>query len=247
MAKEDELSSAKPLGLISEFRCNQSILEARHPFSLLHWDKSGAIWSEFSRKWPELESAKIDPAHTQFILNNRYSIFTSIDKSGVIDLQPSKSGENAYAEIIKDFFQIVIKYLEVSSFTRLGHRQQYFKQYKNQDQASASFFATNLINVPSSSNFGIEELPVLPEVAMRWENKKIGTTLRMKVEGIHHILDAPGSQVFTRQEIEETGIVIDVDYYTKVAISVGQLNIPIWLNQADQIIKRGVNKILGGK
>lgn len=241
--------NSKPIAItpkaISEFRYDQCIFEARHPFAVLHWDRAGAIWNEFSKKWPALEPNQAEPAQTQFLLDNRYTIFTSVEKSGVIDLQPSKTGTNSYLEIVQDFFQIIIKYLEISSFSRLGHRQVRFKKYADRENANASFLAMNLINIPPPSNFGIDTEPVLPECTLRWEDRKFGAVLRMKVEGKVQVLDAPGAPGLTRQVYEETGVVLDVDYYTMAPVPVGLLDTHAWLNQADKMISRGVNKILG--
>jgi hypothetical protein len=230
---------------LSSFQPEQAVLEIRYPLALGLWDKAGALWTSVQAKWPEAKPTHAQPMKTVFQMGKN-ALKVEAELASVTSLDPERSLEQ-FSSMAKDFLAMTTRYLQISLYNRVGLRVVYFKQFHDKKEASASFFALRLVTVPEEKKFEIDDQPIDPHYALRWESDKKGVLLQCRVETRKTEFDPPPALESLIKPIhqEKSGIVFDVDYYTVSPVEPGQMDMSLWVNHAMHIILRDSKYIFG--
>jgi hypothetical protein len=175
---------------LQDFKVDRLAFEVRYDPAYLHWDRAGGIWTQALGRWPKLKNVKGEPGITTFILENRYTLSISIDRTTVVDSRPHRVPQDL-VQIADPFLELVTKKLEINSYARVGVRPIYVKAYDKSSESAEAFFSMNVVRFPTGPHFGIDAEPHSGEYVVRWEGKSLGATLRVKSEQRKYELDPP--------------------------------------------------------
>jgi hypothetical protein len=220
-----------------QFQLEQFVFEVRYPFAFLHWDRSGTIWSELARKWPELESVVAQPGETRFRLGNSYQFTIAMERASAEAMRPKIEEFAAFSD---HFMAVLIRELQIAELRRVALRSIFFRVTKDLQTASIDFIKTGLVRVPEGKVFGIEAFSTTsPKYSMRWEGKSTAATLTVEAQRRSLNFQPPfGFHGIDAIKKEETGILFDVDYSTTAPMAVGTLKPSEWIPQVFRVVKR---------
>ncbi|MFZ3207368.1 MAG: hypothetical protein WA140_00820 [Geobacteraceae bacterium] len=112
---------------LDAFKLSQAIFEIQYNEAYLLWDKSGEIWSNVSREWPNLKIQKAEPNNTTLSVDN-FQLSATLNKSNIIDLNPSSSLSEFITRTDK-FIKIISNTLKIREYSRIGFRLIYVRKY----------------------------------------------------------------------------------------------------------------------
>lgn len=230
---------------LSDLRLSQAVLEVRHETAYQLWDYSGRLWASVARIWPNLVADTVQPNLTTFHLDNRYQLSISMDKAYILDTIPTPNLQD-FIEKANDFIKIIIQFLNIEYFKRIGFRLVYEKYFQTKEEAAAAMLSTKMIMVPEGPHFAIKGKVSLPKYSIRLEGESIGARILLEAREKKVDFDAPpGMQELTSIHITKNILAYDIDYFTLSPVSTGQLNIIEWLKQSYHLIKRDSKSFLG--
>ena len=104
---------------------------------------------------------------------------------------------------------------------------------------------TKVLQLSEGPHFGLDGSFSLPEYAVRWEGRTAGVMVRIRTEGRRIDLIAPlGIRELKAVHEEKFGIVLDIDYFTKGQLTVGQFSAQNWLGNVLHVVRRDSRKFL---
>ena len=237
----------RPIKDLSDFRLFTSACECRYSNAYLLWDRAGAIWAEFSDAYPSIRMLKADPGQTIFRLEERFEFNLRLDRFSVHSYGISASDE--FAAVVEKFASIATRQLQIESYSRIGMRPIFYRDYPDEATATAHLLALNLLRVPAQPSFGISGVPKNPRYIVHWEDKSKGCMIHVYVqrrefepEALPFAWEGP-----PLKRLESTVLAVDVDYYTVASATVGQVNLREWITQAMHVIRRDASQFLEGK
>jgi hypothetical protein len=239
--------SAKPDFDLSSFEMDGSTLEIRYPRAFAMWDRSGQLCNAFQEKWPDMVPVSVDPQKIDFhVPGRKIRLSVAFERAHIIGVDPAQPMERFFEES-KEFIQLTTSHLGITTYKRVGFRLRSFKEYKDKSSAAAAFFSLGLIRVPDGKKFEVDEQPVNPHYALRWESEKKGTQLQCRSETRTINIDVPPEGLRGMKPIhkEMSGIVFDVDYYTVAPVDVGQMDTSEWMKHAMHVITRDSRYVFG--
>ncbi|MEN6373832.1 MAG: hypothetical protein ABFD75_03485 [Smithella sp.] len=223
---------------IAQLKLTSATVELRYDKAYIIWDRAGFFWSEISLNWPDSKINQVEPNISRFIINDRFDLMLSLDRSHIIDLKPTSSLKE-FTEYASIFLNLVMESLNISKLTRIGFRLVYNKYFPDKNRAADTLVSTKMMVVPQGKIFNIQGKVVQPKYSLTWEGestaakvtlftreKKIEITVPPGVEDVHSI------------NITKYELIYDIDYYTISPVSRGQFNVKDWIEQAYQLIKR---------
>ncbi len=231
----------------STFKFERIIFQLKYPPAPLIFDKTGKIWKENLVIFPTLKIISAEPNKSSFVIDRDAELFCEIDNFRISYYEP-KASLTEFIGVAKPFYEICTRVLEIEEFSRLGLRLYFFKEFDSIEQASEIFAKSNLLKLPSSSEFmDIEGKVSLPDMAFIWENDNLGCMVHIKVESRKLRLEAPLNFRFIQPTLQsQHGILIDVDYFTKSSVTASQLEIETWIKQGIQRIKAQIDRFISG-
>jgi len=232
---------------LSDFLLDRAIVEIRYPPALLHWDRAGRLWSTMKGKWPELRLHQAQPSQTIFTLASpRREAVVELEQARIIEFKTDKALPS-FIEAVYDFFDVVLVTLEIDTIERIGFRQIFLHKTQDASTAAGLVADTGVLRLPPGSPFGITGKLLGPEYVVRWEGDTLGVRAALKAETRTLDYNPPPStpelDAFRR---ETHGVVCDVDLFTTQPITVDQLNVREWLQQAALTVHRDAESLLGG-
>jgi hypothetical protein len=231
---------------LSELMLNQATMEIRYDNAYILWDRTGLIWSEVSSKLPKLKMNDVNPNLTKFLLDDRFELAVSLDRSHCIDKRASSS-LSEFSETSENFLNVVIKCLEVSKFSRLGFRLTYIKEFPDKASAAEYLISKKVITVPSGKHFGINGKILLPRYSLMWEGESTAARIILEVRSQRIDLETDiEAEEIKPVHLERHQFVYDIDYFTLQPTSKGQLNIKEWISQAYHLVRRDSRFFFGG-
>jgi hypothetical protein len=231
---------------LDSYALEQVSFEIKFPAAYLHWDQAGRLWKDVSAIWPELELASAEPNKTSFTLNRSTEFWVSLQNAAVIQHHPERRDLAAFAQMCKQFLNVVVERLEIGSISRVGLRQQFFCEFETREVASEQFFPMKLIRIPETAQFGTRGKPIMPEYGIRWEGEILGSTIRVRVDE-QRLKFEPNPQFPSLEPIDlrKSGIALDLDYYSTVAFSIGKLDVEEWVRTGTHATRRDVKLYIG--
>jgi hypothetical protein len=227
---------------IADLSIAHSVCEVRYEMAYLIFDRTGAVCMECKERFPNLKLIQASPASTSFS-DDSYSYWVEQTMSRV-NVTKTAHDPKEFGERAKPFFEIALRQLEVSVFTRLGLRQVYFKTFAEPHGARDAVMALNLQPGAADTQFGIAS--PCQELVMTWESKQHGAMI--------HVVAVPGTNVLpvidVRQIEEGYGksyksvLNFDVDYFTTAPVLRSQFDAEEWIVQSSHVIKKGLRGFL---
>jgi hypothetical protein len=235
----------QPIRDISDFRLFTTACEFRFQNSYHLWDRAGEIWSDFVAANPEAKLVKADPGQTTFRLGSQREFTVNLDRFGVNAHVPSST--DAFAAEADEFAKSVSRHLKVGSYSRIGLRTVFVREYPDIGAATVEMLGLKLLWVPNGPFFGISGTPSETRYSCRLEDKSKGCLIQIFVNKREFEPELPfaweGDKIL---RVEKNDLVMDIDYYTIASTSIGQLNVQEWIKQGMHVIRRDINKIIGG-
>jgi|SRR5579862_3013136 len=226
----------------SDFKLRQATCEIRYPEAFLVFDRTGDVYRQLAKKFTNLHSDSASPAQTQMTAEEG-SVVVEIKALRLTDNSPDFKLEKLAANMAT-VFDIAAKQLELSVFTRIGLRQILTKTYKTEQEPEAALNALQLFKLGDEKRFGAG--PNISEFQIRWENKEIGATIRIKAENGTIDAKLPPDLEMEPSEIHKEihHLVLDLDYYTVAVVERGQWDPNTWITQSARIVRKETDRIL---
>jgi hypothetical protein len=226
----------------SDFKLRQATCEVKFPEAFLVFDRTGEIYRQLARKFTNLHSDAASPAQTQMTAEEG-SIGIEIRALRLTDNSPDSKLEK-FAQNMKAVMDVGAKQLDLTVYTRIGLRQILTKKYNTLQDAETALNDVHLFKLGQEKRFGAG--PNISEFQIRWEDKAIGATFRMKAESA--TLDAklhPDLEVEPRDIHKELHhLVLDLDYYTVAVVEREQWDAGTWITQSARIVRKEADRIL---
>lgn len=233
---------------ISHLTLRSLIFELRYSPAFRLWDRAGAIWTDAARRWPALTLREATPNQTRFTIENRAELGVQLERAAA-NLAASKITLEEFLPYCRFLSEIALSLLEIPTFTRVGFKPTFIKEYNNMDDAVRDFFATGMTKELIGKHFGIEGRSEAPNVTIRFEGEYLGCATSLLVRKRATKLDMPmigADDDFEPVTKEHLELVYECDYFTKVNMDIGQLKATQWVEDAMKVIRRDSNVILGG-
>ncbi len=232
---------------ISDFRLYTIAFECRFAPALLHWDRAGSIWSQVSGKHPGIKLIKGEPNQTAFRIQDRFELRVALGQFNVNGYNPGTAADE-FISLADDFSSTVVRQVGIETFTRVGLRPIFIKEYPTREAASAPLLSLGLLRLPEGPCFGIAGEPILPIYGLRWESDMKGCVINISVVEREYEFEPPFAwEGVEPKKVKKTALNIDVDYYTVAAVEVSRLGFAEWIKQALHVVRRDANRFLESK
>lgn len=231
---------------LDDFKLSQAVFEVRYDDAYILWDRTGKVWSELSRLFDKLKHHKVEPSETIFIADEKYQLMVALGKAYIIDLKPSSSLK-LFKEKADAFIKLLTEFLDIRGFVRIGFRTIFIKTFEDKVRAAEALLLTNLLSVPTKRPLDDNARILLPHYSVTFETDSLG--VRISMEARDKMIDFEGPldiEELPSKHVEKHELVYDVDYYTLVRATIGQLNVKEWITQSYSLIKKNSNNFLGG-
>ena len=229
---------------IDDFTLEKAVIELRYAPALLLWDRAGRLWSRVLEKYPELKLLQAQPNQTVFNLGRDFQFSVQTEKANLITDEP-EPGLEKFQELADSFVDTVVTTLEIAAVSRVGFRLTYFKTTRDQAEAVEVFRSTGRLRIPNGKLFGVENQHAGGAFTLRLEDKQLGATVRIEVEGRKVDFEPP----FGLKEVASVtdlrhGVTFDIDLFTTSATPVSQLRASEWIKQGLHVIRRDSSPFL---
>lgn len=232
---------------LSQFSVNRAVIEVRYEFAPLLWDRAGTIASEIKRKhYPKLELRQVAPNNQNMRLLPDLELSLQTDKCFFICRKPSSDLSELKISSAK-VFPTVIERLELTDFTRVGLRIFFQKPFPTKQEC-----ADYLLNaVPflrrKGKHFNIEADVIDPEIALRWEGKATGCSVRVNVIDAKLNIDIPFEfPVSFPSSATFTAVTVDADYYAHALTATTKFNSSALIENWAHLIRRDIGAFIDG-
>lgn len=228
---------------ISDFKLRQVICELRYPDAFLVFDRTGEIYHQLGKKFTNLHSDAASPVQTQM---------TADEGIAVVELNALRFSRNdpdskleKFSANSKILFDLAVDKLDLSVFTRIGLRQIFAKSYETASEPKAAVNALKVFGIGSEKRFGIDH-PNVTEILIRWEDKQLGTILRLTAQSGRIDAQLPPDLGVAESSVHKDfhNLILDVDYYTLAAVERGQWDAATWIAQSARIVHKEVDRVL---
>lgn len=233
--------------LLDLFKLERAVLEVRYPGAYLHWDRAGALWTEMTRKWPDLTNVKGTPVQTVFARPGKHQLAVEMQQARIIEFLPHSSLKS-FAESAAWFVDVVVRSLEIHTFTRVGLRQIFFLRSSGSEKAAETVLESGLLKIPDSGFLGMQQRRVLfPEYAVRCEGEATGA--RVSLKAIQRSFEREPEPMIGETEPwreEQFGVEYDVDYFTTKQADIEQMKLDEWIRGAVHVLRKDTESLVGG-
>jgi hypothetical protein len=188
---------------------------------------------------------KAEPGQTIFRLEDRFEINLRLERFSV---QSYRVTPDEFTAMVEEFASITARHVPIETYSRVGMRHIFFRDYADETTATEHLLALNLLRVPPQPSFGISGVLKGPRYALQLEDKSKGCLIQVYVQRREF---EPEAMPFAWEgpplnRIENTVLALDVDYYTLVPATVGQINLPEWIKQTMHVVRRDASQFLKG-
>jgi hypothetical protein len=232
---------------LNEFKFERFSFEIRYAKAFLLWDRAGSFSTALKKMLPELSVREAIPSRLQFSIERDFEITVEMEKTFLIAHFP-KSDLKTIEPVSSGLAKLCTEILEVSSFSRIGARFTYFKEFDSLNNATQMLLSMETLNPPQGKFFGHEYAPKEVGCTMRWEGKTAGTTVRVQTASLQTEFTPPPILRDVKPIFEENHhLILDIDYYTIGHVLPTQFDSVTWIQNAAHLIHRDAVNFIGGK
>jgi hypothetical protein len=223
---------------ISQFKIHQVAFQVRYRDAFLLFDKTGSLAEEARKRWPTIKIEKGEPRISSFTVDDKYRLQVEINKATFIAYNPKPSLE----EFIDDahaFEEIIRKTLEIFEYNRVGFKPFYRKDHETKEDATMDIVSSLGLKLPQGTHFNIEGKTPLITLEHRWEDELLGVTSQLRSQEQSWEFTPPiEAEGLEPKKTVKNFVSYSPDYFTRKPISVNQLNVKKWIENAFHLIKR---------
>lgn len=232
---------------ISSFKIEQAVLEWRYENAYALWDRAGLIWTDAVAHWPALVMESAKPNEISFTKDRRFDYKVEISQTRIIEHYP-KNDISLFLEECPILFNITRERLELTDLTRIGFRIMFFREYPTREEASKDLMSIGLLNAPKGKFFNIDGKMRDGGFNYRFEDDELGALISFRVyQRKIELTPPPGTPEIKPISVEKSGILFDVDYYTRSQVAANGFSPKPWVEQVHHMIRRDSKAFLGGK
>lgn len=199
---------------INSLILEQVIFEVKYEHGYLYWDNCGKIWKVIHEAFPNITLETVSTESAIFKLKNE-EIILQFSPNNIVVSEQYPNNLKTIGELADAALNIITKYLEIETFTRIGNRFQYLVKVKDAEEAIELLKKTGFFNIPTDKVVKIGNMlkePHLKFVVTKDDEKGyifnltyLERTINLKLP---KIVKADVSGLITK------AFLIDIDYYT---------------------------------
>lgn len=232
---------------LSEFTLDSVTFEFRYTNAFVLWDRSGKLWTEATRKWPDLEMVTAQPNRTVFKIGDRIEMTAELGSARITsylgEFPPSQ-----FPIISKEFLELASTCLGLNVFSRVGLRFAFSRAFADRAVEIAAMHGTGFIKTPEEGYWGTEGQPGSLDYRVRWEGKRNGVQIRIAHEDrVFEIQNPMGVRMEVPKRQEFHGVVFDIDFFTLAPTEIGQLDADSWIQTYIKELKRQADHFFGAE
>lgn len=230
----------------NDLKLDTIVIELRYKFAFLFWDIAGELWNDIEEALPgELAVVGASPSSVSVVYADKYDILVEQERFALSSSHPNASLPE-FISILETVFETIVSKLNIETFSRIGFRQIFVKDYSSMRKAIEALRTLPSIVIPQQLLASYENDFIAPGLTLRVEDDTKGMFFNLR--GVGRSFETTIPAVFKKdtqsnQEIfQQSLLTFDIDFYTKMEIQVGQLSILDWVKQANEIVKRDASK-----
>lgn len=228
--------AAKPKLRFSDLALRTVTLEVRYEPALYFWDRAGQIWEDIRAALGNVKLKSAEPGNTSFDVGQNVSVTIGLEAAHITSYTSKLDDLSECAEKV---IGIMLRHLRIASFTRVGGRFIYVKDYPDAESAASSLLSLGNVFVPSGKHFGIAGGASHPEYKIRWEGEATGIYVQLGAFSRKLEFEAPRESKLLKSLVESHHVVsFDLDYYTRKPVEVEKLRVRDWLDNVVHLIRR---------
>lgn len=229
----------------SNSQIDQAAVEIRFSPNWLLWDRAGSIWAATASRFSGVQVLQAQPNNAIFVHPDGQEFKIESDKAAYIEFSPEKELKN-FGQHAEQYLDIVASVLGLTELSRVGFRVILFQQYSNLEEASARLRKASRAvgNIPSSL-FDVKGPVKDLSLVWRQEAEDVGYRVSMRSENIEFSFDPPIAtrRHFKPEKKTESRVVFDIDYYTRLPLSLTQFKCRDWIAQVAKTLRRDAKLI----
>jgi len=232
-----------------DFQLEQLIFEVRFFPERNYLDVIRPFWKEiFSILQDEINFLE-EGEETLLSYKDKYEIRVAAQRFAVVRLYPDAKIKE-FLHIVKVFYDVCVKFLEIERLNRVGLRAIYYKDCKDAQSVVNTLLETEYIKFPNDLYLIGKGTPVIPNYMIGWKDEEKGINYRLSGKAEKFSFDLPlklsASGEF-QKTIEKTynQVIFDIDIYLHNNILLGQFFSDEWIKQAFEIGKEEGFKFFG--
>jgi hypothetical protein len=199
---------------LDQFTPWTATFEVRYDTAFLFWDRSGSIWAEVKKLYPQVTVQQASPNQVQVNVDDRTSAAASVDRAYFTVANP-KNDLSELQSFSKVLFPPLLRYLDLSSLSRVGLRVIYGKHFDGRKEA-ADFVSTH-IPIPKlkGKHLNVDGIVFDPEMYFQYEGDVLGFSIRIKSQQtkINFMVPVEFQGALKENKAERSFVTLDVDYY----------------------------------
>jgi hypothetical protein len=134
---------------IEDLIFEQVVFEVRYEHGYLYWDNFGKIWKNLLEKYPKLKYEKVT-TESAVLYWEEEDLTINFSPMVINIIQQFPRNINVIGELSDLAINIITKYLEIETFTRIGNRFNFITKLKNADESVKLLKQAGLFNVPDN-------------------------------------------------------------------------------------------------
>lgn len=228
----------------NDLKLEQIVFEAQFPFAWLYSDYAGSLWKEIEDKLPKKRFLINSFDHTGGVCTygDKFEIAIANERLFVAGFYPETS-LNDYLEVFRTIFEIVTDKLQIEIFNRIGVRLNFVKKFDSMEKANESISTIPHLNIPTKIYSDLEKEKIAPSFTIRVEDEMKGRLYMIRSAMRTFSLELPMYYVAEKnqpinQGFHESIVSFDVDNYTRIPVSVGQISPNDWVTQIYKSVKK---------
>lgn len=224
---------------IADLQPDRFSYEVRYANAYLMWDRAGAIMQALLKEVPNLEMVEANPARITLSAKPNVDIVIELGKAFAVVHRPKRTGDDliTYATVIT---KAVLDVFEIASFSRVGTRLVYVREFPTLEQAAARLMSFKMLDVPKERIFNQKGALQQADYRYRWEGEATGVLVRFATETQKIEFNA-GPQISDKvQSVSQSNhrLMVDIDYFSTTAVLKEQLKIDDWIRNTVHMANR---------
>lgn len=221
-----------------DFKLESVSFELRYPHAFALWDRAGAAANAIRSSWDTVKLTDAKPGRVAFNVGREYEIAFELEKALLVGHRPAPHMRD-FANAAKTLVSVIVEWLQVDGFSRVGLRFTYVKVYEDIESATTAWLSTGVASAPPGRYFGHQGVPMSGSASFRWETKDTGVRVLLKTEGKRLTFDpAPSIEELQPISQEKYRLVYDVDLYTVAKVQGSQFRAQDWIERMVHMVHR---------
>ena len=208
---------------IEHLTLEQVIFEVRYEHAFLYWDNCGKIFNDILKGWPKAQVDFVSLEEARIVLKEEdMTLLLGPQKISFIQFYPANI--SPIGEFADFSLTIIVKYLVLGIFPRLGNRFLYMNKLENTDEAVTLLNRAGILNISSDKIARIGNTLKSPGVKFTI-TREDGTGYNFNLAQIGRKLEiqVPKPVKYDMSRFITNGLLMDVDFHTLKPVEYGNV------------------------